>query len=270
MQAFQSGEEIEKSVLFDDLLHFTLLFAVACLACVINTLAGGGSYLTLAVLMGLGLPPGVANATNRVGILAGLVTGSWKFARLGQLRKSDFLQYCLPAAVGGLGGAYVVILLDDRTLRAVLAVLMLLGTWTILRQPKADPSETGQKPRPMLGAGLFTGVGFYAGFIQAGTGFIALAATSLLGIDLKRGNAIKVVSNLVQTIPTLLLFAHHSLVDWKVGLVLALGMAVGGWFGAALSHKSRTDHLRKFIAVAIVFSALAVLAPLLGFGLGRS
>ncbi len=248
-----------------DALPLIALFVGGLIASVVNILAGGGSFLSLAVLMGLGLPAGVANATNRVGILAELVTGSFGFWRLGQLRRSDFVIFGVPALLGGLGGAYLAIILDDRTLRVILALMMLVGAWTVLRKQRSTVVSSGEEPvfSRGLAAVLFLGVGFYSGFIQAGAGFIALAATNLLGYDLKRGNAIKIWTNLIQTVPTLALFAASSMVDWKVGLILAVGMGLGGLVGADLSERSKPEVLRKVIAVAIVGSGLAILYPLL-------
>jgi uncharacterized membrane protein YfcA len=243
--------------------HILLLFGVGAVASIINIVAGGGSYLSLPLLIFTGLPAGVANATNRVGILAGNLVGSVKFARAGKLRKSDFLYFCLPAAVGGLIGAKLATLVDDRSLRIVLAVLMLFGSWTVIRRPpKTEADDEEPAPKPQLSFPLFTGVGIYAGFIQAGTGFFSLAATGLLGHDLKRGNAIKTLMNTCLTIPALLLFAGSGMVNWPAGLALAVGMSAGSYVGVKLSQESKPEHLKKMVAGAILISAVFIIYPL--------
>ena len=110
---------------------------------------------------------------------------------------------------------------------------------------------------------MFSGVGLYAGFIQAGTGFFSLAATSFLGHDLKRGNAIKTLMNLCLTVPALLVFWRQSLLDWPSGLALAVGMSLGGLIGVHVSETSKQESLRKMVAGAILISAFFIVYPLI-------
>ena len=251
-KTFLSLEHIEP-------LNIALLLIVGVVASVINVVAGGGSYLTLPLLIFTGLPPGVANGTNRVGILAGNLFSAVKFARIGQIKALDFLYFCLPATLGGVLGSWAATHMDDRHLRVVLAVLMLFGSWTVIRKPSTGPKSSVGRAWSYP---LFTGVGAYAGFIQAGTGFFSLAATSMLGYDLKRGNAIKTLMNLCLTVPALFIFWHKSMVHWSCGLALAAGMSVGGLIGVRVSEGSKPESLRKMVALAIAISAVAIVYPL--------
>ena len=108
-----------------DWLASVCLFGVGIFSSIINIVAGGGSFLNLPLLMLFGLSPGVANATNRVGVLAGLVTGSYKFYRSGQLKVSDLWLYCLPAALGGIVGAQLALHTDDGSFRVILALSLI-------------------------------------------------------------------------------------------------------------------------------------------------
>ena len=243
--------------------HILLFFFVGALASAINVVAGGGSFLSLSLLIFTGLPAGVANATNRVGILAGNFVGSIKFAKEGQLKKSDLFYFCLPASVGGLFGAWLATLVDDRFLRIFLAVLMLFGSWTVIRRPSKSEKPLAETPNPLLSYPLFLGVGTYAGFIQAGMGFFSLAATGLLGYDLKRGNAIKTLMNLCLTVAALLLVAGQAMVNWPAGIALAFGMSAGSLLGVRLSQQSKPEKLRRMVAFAIFISAFFIVYPLL-------
>lgn len=239
------------------------LFAVGILSSVINIVAGGGSYLNLPLLIFAGLPPTVANGTNRVGVLAGLLTGTYKFVRAGRLRWIDLFHYCLPAAFGGILGAWLALQIDDKSLRVVLAILMFFGSWTVIRRPTPPEQVEEPEPRVMLAWVLFFLVGIYGGFIQAGTGFFALAATGLLGLEIKRGNAVKTLMNLCMTLPALVMFASNGMVHWPTGLALGAGMAVGGVLGVNLSQSSKPATLKKLVAGAILISAFFVVKPLL-------
>lgn len=242
--------------------HTILLVLVGIVASIINIVAGGGSYLTLPILIFTGLPATAANATNRVGILVGNLVGAWKFARAGKLRKTDLLYFCLPAALGGLLGAYLATLVNDNFLRIFLAILMLFGSWTVITKPNREDSAQEPTPRPAKSFPLFSAVGTYAGFIQAGTGFFSLAASSALGYGLKRGNAIKTLMNLCLTIPALAVFAGKALVNWPDGVALAVGMAFGSAIGVRISLESEPKNLRKMVAGAIVISAIMIVYPL--------
>ena len=250
-----------------DPLHVLLLLVIGLVASVINVVAGGGSYLTLPALIFTGLPPGLANGTNRIGILSGNLFSAIKFARLGQLKTSDLLYFCLPATIGGVGGAWIATQIDDRSMRIALAVLMLFGSWTVISRPSTPQSDSPSRNKNWSFP-LFSGVGLYAGFIQAGTGFFSLAATSFLGYDLKRGNAVKTLMNLCLTVPALFVFWYQSLVDWPAGLALAAGMSLGGLIGVRVSENSKPENLRKMVAAAIVISAVFIVYPLLRSTLG--
>ena len=243
-----------------DPLHTLLLLGLGLVASIINVVAGGGSYLTLPALIFTGLSPGMANGTNRIGILAGNLFSAVKFARLGQLRVSDLLYFCLPATLGGLVGAWVATQIDDRSLRVVLAVFMLFGSWTVIGRP---PQTQTQTRNPNWSFPMFSGVGLYAGFIQAGTGFFSLAATSFLGYDLKRGNAVKTLMNLCLTVPALFVFWRQSLVDWPSGVALAVGMSLGGLIGVHVSETAKHESLKKMVAGAILISAFFIVYPLI-------
>lgn len=239
----------------DEPLGLLLLVVVGAVTAAINTVAGGGSFLTLPALILLGLPAGVANGTNRVGILAQAIAAISGFHRAERLPWRFALGATLPAVVGSLGGAALAVAIPDRTFERVLAVLMLAVTaWTVLSPRHAVADEPKLGPLTTL-LGFFA-VGIYGGFVQAGVGFFVLALTSLAGLDLVRGNAVKVVVTLVLTLGPLAIFAASGRVAWMPGLALALGGVVGGHGGARLAIAAGHDILRAVVSVAIVAFAL--------------
>lgn len=246
-----------------DSTHLILLFIVGLVASVINIVAGGGSYLSMPLLIFTGLPPTIANGTNRVGILIGNLVGSWRFFRASKLKKTDLLYFCLPATLGGIIGSWLATTVNDEFLRIFLAVLMLFGSWSVISRPPVAKGASPLHPNLKISGPVFTLVGTYAGFIQAGAGFFSLAATGMMGYDLKRGNAIKTLMNLCLTVPALTIFTVQGLVDWPSGMILALGMSVGSVVGVRLSQKSEPEHLKKMVALAILISAVMVIRPLL-------
>lgn len=110
----------------------------------------------------------------------------------------------------------------------------------------------------LLALGFFV-VGIYGGFVQAGVGFLILAATTLAGLDLVRGNAVKVLSVLVFTAMSLAIFAWQGMVDWPLGLALGAGNTAGGFVGVRLAVLKGHDWLRRVVTACVVLFALKLL-----------
>lgn len=279
-----------------DLPHPLILFVAGLVAGTLNVIAGGGSFLTLPILIFTGLPATVANGTNRVGILFQSVSAAWGFHRHGVLRWSVALQAALPAAVGAVFGTWVAVIVGDEEFRRILSLLMVVITlWTLLaRDPRrreresasrsvdgadapnrpgsaaetadarlpggstdGSPEARGVAPRRKWILGLaFLGVGFYGGFVQAGVGFFILAVTTFAGLDLVRGNAVKVVCVLAFTLLSLSIFAWQDLVVWSSGLALAAGTVLGGQIGVRFTTLKGHRWVRIVVTVTVILFAI--------------
>jgi uncharacterized membrane protein YfcA len=238
---------------------YLILFGVGLVAGTLNVLAGGGSFLTLPVLIFLGLPATMANGTNRVGIIFQNIGAVWGFRRHGLVQWQWTLWAALPACLGAVLGSLLALWISDTAFKKVLAFLMVAVTLGTLWDPyKRKPSETAGPGRPgtVFLAAAFLVAGLYGGFVQAGVGFLILAATTLAGFDLVRGNAIKVLCILVFTALSLSIFAWNGQVDWRLGLVLAAGTVLGGQIGVRLTVLKGHAWIRGVVTIAVI--ALAV------------
>lgn len=225
---------------------------------VLNVLAGGGSFLTLPVLIFLGLPAAEANATNRVGVVAQNLGSVWGFHRKGVLDWRWALASGVPACLGALLGSWLALRVDDRQFRRILAAVMVAVTlWTLVDPlKKIQRSATRHPWTPSVAAGFLV-VGLYGGFVQAGVGFLVLAVTTFAGLDLVRGNAIKVFNVLALTVISLGVFILGGTVDWPAGLALAAGSLAGGLAGVPLAVLAGNRWLRPVVtATVIVFAVL--------------
>lgn len=238
------------------------LFAAGLVAGTLNVIAGGGSFLTLPVLIFAGLPATVANATNRVGILVQNLGAVWGFHRHRKLDWRWTVWTAGPATAGALLGTWMALVISDEAFRKVLALLMVTVTlWTLLAGDRAPQETVERVPRPVgwrgaaLAAGSF-GVGIYGGFVQAGVGFFILAVLGLAGLDLVRGNALKVLIVLLFTALSLGLFAWQGKVEWVPGLVLAAGTLIGGQVGVHLTVLKGHRWVRGVVTVAVVVFAV--------------
>ena len=240
---------------------YPLLAACGLVAGALNVLAGGGSFLTLPLLIFLGLPAGVANGTNRVGILMQNVSAVRRFQKDAVLDRRAALWSALPATVGAGLGTWIALSTDDGDFKRILAFLMvavtLISFWTPKTREPTDeaPVELSRRAYGILAAGFFV-VGLYGGFVQAGVGFLILAATSFAGLDLVRGNAVKVLSVLCFTALSLTIFTLGGKVHWPFGLALAAGTFVGGHIGARLTVLKGHAWVKRLVTVAIVVFAV--------------
>jgi hypothetical protein len=242
-----------------------LLFAAGVAAGMLNVVAGGGSFLTLPILIFMGLPPVVANGTNRVGILLQSVAASWSFRRDGVYDTRWVLAAGIPSTLGAALGTWVATWIADDAFRHILSALMVvMSLWTLWSpvDPRGERAGSGGgRIGPAAIAGFFL-AGVYGGFVQAGVGFLLLVVTTLAGYDLVRGNSLKVMCVLITTPLSLAIFAWHGQVSWIPGLSLAAGTLLGGLFGARLTVLKGHAWIRRVVTVTVIAMALKLwLAP---------
>ena len=236
----------------DPIYYYVLLVFTGIIAGFINTLAGGGSNLTIPALMVLGMPPDVANATNRVGVALQCVVGTTGFRKHGMLETSDAKPILLITLIGGIIGALIASYLPNLYLKPVLLGTMILMALIILIKPSTimPPSDTpvlkvGETPQSWLV--LFI-AGLYGGFVQAGVGFLLIAAIAgTLRYDLVRTNALKLLCSLVFTVAALAIFIARDQVVWVPGLILAVGTMLGAYFSVRVAIKVSQKALKQFL-----------------------
>jgi len=259
-----------------ELWQYLLLAVLGVIAGTLNVLAGGGSLLTLPAMVFLGLDGAVANGTNRVAILAQNVTAVGGFRSLGFSDMRLSLSLALAALPGGICGALLGTMvrgeLFNRVLGAVLIGVLLLMTVQGLRKAKNGSSKEGDitaaentglsRRRLILGHLAMVVVGFYGGFIQAGVGFLLMAALNrVLGLDLVRVNMHKVFIVGFFTLAALIIFAARGQVMWIPGLALAIGNSIGGWVGSQLSVLKGENWIRTALYLALFLMAIKLLWP---------
>lgn len=240
----------------------------------LNAITFGGSFLTLPALLWLGLPPHVANGTNRVGILFAALVATATFRRGGKLALSDAGPLLLPSLSGALIGAAIATELPTDSLERSLAVLMFLFLGLLLLRPQrfltAGSGSAGPvAPRPRGAATflVFFGIGLFGGFIQAGVGILLLFGLVLrVGHDLVRANGLKNLLVLAFTVPALVVFQLRGHVDWSLGLLMAIGQCVGAWLSSrfAIRHPRADVWIRRLLIVVLLGTALKLLGVLGG------
>ncbi len=238
---------------------YLVLFAAGCVAGALNVIAGGGSFLTLPILIFLGLPATVANGTNRVGVLTQNVGAVWGFHRYGVMDWRSVFWAALPATVGAVLGTWAALWVSDQAFKRILAFIMIAVTlWTVWDPLKAKRPSTGFFSNVHVFAlclGFFV-VGIYSGFVQAGVGFLVLAATTIAGLDLVRGNAVKVLSILTTMVVSLTIFASQGKVHWPLGFALGAGNLLGGLVGVRLTVLKGHSWIKNVVTVTVIIFAV--------------
>lgn len=240
------------------------LIILGFIAGIINTIAGGGSNLTLPALMVFGMPPDVANATNRVGVFLQGLSGSLGFKKHGELPLGDFKSMIIPLLLGVFIGAIFASFTPNFYLKYLLLGTMITLSLITLLRPSVLAPEKGTIPfkvsqRP-ISWWLLLLSGFYGGFVQAGVGFLLISVyTGVLRYDLVKSNALKLFSTLVFTSLALLVFIVNDQVRWIEGLVLGAGTMAGAYFGVRVAlHVSQKVLKWIIFAMTLVVSLVAI------------
>jgi len=225
----------------------------------INTVAGGGSMLTVPLLVLAGVPGNAANGSNRVGILTSNIAAVATFRRLGVDGLRHASRVVVPVVLGGFLGSFTVgRLLDDDTFERVFGLLMIpLVILSVRRPSNASGDRAWSTTKVVI---VFLLIGIYGGAFQAGVGLVLLAALTRSGFDLVMSNSIKVIVNTAVTVVALPVFILSGDIAWAPALVLAAGFVVGGWLGAQASFRGGEVLIRRVMVVA----ALGLAGRLIG------
>ena len=245
-----------------DITMLAVLVVAGIAAGFVNTIAGGGSLLTLPALMLVGLPANMANASNRLCIVTQSVSGVIGFHRKGKLATGAIGGVLLPTLLGAGTGASIAAVAPNAVLRPVLLGTLVLVAVLLAVRPNLVTAEADDEPQPVglrAWLGLFA-AGAYAGFIQAGVGFVLLAVLGgLLRFDLVRANALKLVCTTVYGVVALAIFVYAGQVVWFPAAILALATVIGSQLGVRFAVNVSANVIRRIVLVAVVASVAAVI-----------
>ena len=221
---------------------YVAFFFVGILASAINSIAGGGSTISLPIMIFLGLPPTVANGTNRIGLFLGNLTSALNMCKHGLLNKEIYFRLLWPTLVGSLFGIFFLAKLNDKVFQGILSLAILLVVIMgqlkrdFLGKPPATPPEKMSLPA-FLG---FFAISIYGCIIQVGVGFLQIFSLSrYTGLDLLHVNAIKnALTSTFLFVSTLGLILIGK-VEWGLAICVSAGSILGGLLGSRCRRRSR-------------------------------
>ncbi len=250
-------------------MHDYFVLALAAFAAgVLNTIAGGGTFLTFPALVYAGLPPVPANATSAVAVFPGYLAGALGFRR--ELRSLDrgLLRRAAGATLlGGLMGSLLLLLSTDAAFAAVVPFLLGFATLAFAFGDRLQAWARRQatlSARNPLGAVL---VGIYGGYFNGGLGIVLLALLSLQGMrDLDQMNGLKNGLSFLLSAISVAIFALAGLVSWPEAAVMMLASTTGGYLGAPLARALPRRAVRGLVILVGAGMSALFLLRLLGGG----
>ncbi|MBQ4503188.1 MAG: sulfite exporter TauE/SafE family protein [Alistipes sp.] len=227
----------------------------------INTLAGGGSVVTVTMFTALGLPITIANGTNRIAVFLQNLTATITFLRKGAFNLKHGLLLSVPVIIGNIAGSLVATHIDDRIFKICFGVILVIILLYLIFDSYIKIKEGHNldiKPWHYL---LFLGIGFYGGYIYIGIGYLILAITLwAMRMDIMTANAIKNFVIFVATPFSLAVFIINGQIDYLFGIPHGVGNIIGSFLA---SHYA--SHLGKgFIKAFTLIIVLICFADLVG------
>ncbi|MEQ8924947.1 MAG: sulfite exporter TauE/SafE family protein [Fulvivirga sp.] len=237
-----------------------LLFGTGIIAAFLNVTSGGGSLISLPVLIFLGLPSTVANASNRIGIIGQNIFAVAGFRSKGVHAWPYSLYIALSAFVGAIIGAKISTDISDDIFQRIIAIIMVgVVLLTVFKPIKTEVDEHEKMSKKSMAIGIVTFffIGIYGGFIQAGVGFLMVAAlTTINGFSLVKTNSAKVFVALIYSLSAVAVFIYEDVINWTYGLTLAAGNAIGGWLTSRWSVKKSDKWIKRILVITV--TALAI------------
>lgn len=250
-----------------ELYQYLIAIIGGAIAGSINTLAGSGSAITLTIFTEiLGLPPNVANGSNRVGTFTQTAAATYGFYKNGKLNLERSKLIIALTTIGAIGGVIVATQVSNEQFKTVFSYLMIAMLFIILIKPKRWLRETDINHRSSywVTIPLFLAIGFYGGFIQMGMGIIFLAAMVLgAKYSLIESNAVKAFVVALYTIVVIAIFQWKGLIDWKMGGIVALGQTLGGYYTAQFASRYEKANIWAHrVLIVMVIAAIIMIFDL--------
>lgn len=232
--------------------ELSLLASASFIAGIINSIAGGGSFLTFPALVFTGVPTIAANATSAVAVFPGYLSGALGFAKeLKEYPKSKFLLLIILSVLGGIGGSLLLLITPANVFSYIIP--WLLGFATLLF---ASGDFVGKWAEKNSNSNGITGnlatliVCIYGGYFNGGLGIVLLALFSTLGLrDIHLMNGLKNIMSFALSAASVVTFAIAGIVFWQQAFIMMVAATIGGYFGVVVARKLSKNTIRVIIVI---------------------
>ncbi|PFG56217.1 hypothetical protein ATG66_2543 [Vibrio sp. ES.051] len=242
-------------------MDFALLFAAGVVGGIINSIAGGGSFITFPALMAVGVPPIIANATNTYAACAGYISGAIGFREEILKNKQELLFTVSFSLIGGAFGAYLLLNTPESLFLEAIPWLLLFATVLFLTGSRLtmtikavtkEHKHAGVLGVIALGL-LLVGVSAYGGFFNASLGVVVLSYLVVAGHqDINLMNGLKLLVSTCVSLIAILIFIANGSIDWSKGSIVMGGTLLGGYLAARVSRQLNPTHVKGFVTVSSI------------------
>ncbi|MFS4437953.1 sulfite exporter TauE/SafE family protein [Paracoccaceae bacterium GXU_MW_L88] len=243
------------------MLTLFLLFLAGCLGGVINSLAGGGSFIIFPALLTAGLPPVAANATNTFACMPGYLAGAWAFRDDLAKHRDALPRTVLISVIGGALGAAILLAIPPSLFETSIPWLLLVATGLFVtgkRLSAALMAKEFNASGVQIGfAALLLLVSIYGGFFNAGLGIVTLAYLAVAGYDdINTMNGMKLLISTAISVSAIILFAIKGEIAWIAGTAALLGTITGGYLAAHISRGVPQVWVRGIVLVIAIATTI--------------
>lgn len=247
------------------MLDFALLFVAGLIGGILNSIAGGGSFVTFPALVFVGVPPLIANATNTFASCGGYLSGAYAFKDKLKTRPRELFIIIMCSFVGGALGAFLLLNTSEKSFQTAIPWLLLFATLLFIFGARANAllkfyaqnNRYGSRLRLLFLSISLLSICIYGGFFNAGLGIIVLSYLTLSGYsDINVMNGIKLVVSSSVSLIAIFLFMLNDSIAWTEGGVVLVGTLLGGYFSANISMRVPQRYTRLLVIVMSIIITL--------------
>ncbi len=226
-----------------------------------DSVIGAGGLISVPSLIFLGLPPQIAIATDRFGTIGQTLAALFKFWKAKKIVWTYVPVLAIIALVGSLIGANILLNIDPKILESVVGVIILVVLPLIfLKRDIGVKRFKTSKSNKIIGLAIYFFIMIFGGFFGQGTGpMIFYALTFFLGFTMIEVLATGVIPWFVLSISSLAIFALNGIIDYKIGIILLIGMAIGGYIGAHIAIKKGNQWVKTLFVMVVIISGMKLL-----------
>ena len=241
------------------------LFIAGFFGGTLNSIAGGGTFITFPALLFVGVPPIVANATNTFASCSGYISGTFAFRHDLKSYKRELPKFIIFSFLGGILGAWLLLRTPEKIFSEIIPWLMLIATFIFVYGTKINKqlellaiknkhiSTVGKVSTTLL----LLLICFYGGFFNAGLGIICLSYLALCGYtNVSSMNGLKLLISSCVSVVAIVLFAYSGSIAWTQGIAVLFGTLTGGYLAARISRNLSQVYIRAFITLIGIFITL--------------
>ncbi|MGI9401261.1 MAG: sulfite exporter TauE/SafE family protein [Rhizobiaceae bacterium] len=241
-------------------MDYPLIIIAAFCAGILNTIAGGGTFLTFPALVFIGVPPVIANATSAVAVFPGYLGGAFGFRNeIGSFDRKKLLKLTVVTLTGGFVGSLLLLVSSNQAFSFIVPFLLLFATLAFLFGDRIRSwAEDQQRMITPYGAfGLFC-VSVYGGYFNGGLGIVFLALFALWGMsDIHTMNGLKNGLSFALSTISVAVFVIGGLVVWQPAIIMMIAATIGGYCGAPIA-RALPRHIIRWIIAGVGFSMSAI------------